>query len=193
MVQVPVQPLTAEEYLRLKSWPYEGRLELEDGYIREVPTEERINTLIELFLIAELLKFLPVQRLSLGQVEVEVPAAKARFRNPDVMVLHPDHVSLLGNGRGTLRLPMPPPLLVVEEVSPGIDNEKRDYQDKRKDYAARGILEYWIVDPAKQSVSRWVGGEYEDEVKTGPERIVSSVLPQLDLSAQDLLQAHRSV
>ena len=43
---------------------------------------------------------------------------------------------------------MPPPLLVVEVVSPGIDNEKR---------------------------------------------IVSSVLPQLDLSAEDLLQAHRSV
>ncbi len=38
MVQVPVQPLTAEEYLRLTDWPYEGRLELEDGYIREVPT-----------------------------------------------------------------------------------------------------------------------------------------------------------
>jgi Uma2 family endonuclease len=109
------------------------------------------------------------------------------------MVLHPDHVSLLGNGRGTLRLPMPPPLLVVEVVSPGIDNEKRDYQDKRKDYAARGILEYWIVDPAKQSVSRWVGGEYEDEVKTGPERVVSSVLPQLELSAEDILQARRSV
>jgi len=54
-----------------------------------VPTEERINTLIELFLIAELLKFLPIQRLSLGQVEVEVPAAKARFRNPEVMALHP--------------------------------------------------------------------------------------------------------
>ena len=88
---------------------------------------------------------------------------------------------------------MPPPLLVEEVVCPGVDHEKRDDQDKRKDYAARGIPEYWIVDPAKQSVSRWVGGEYEDEVKTGPERIVSSVLPQLDLSAQDLLQAHRSV
>lgn len=89
MVQVPVQPLTAEEYLHLTDWPYGGRIELEDGSIREVPTEERINTLIELFLVAELLKFLPIQRLSLGQVEVEVPAAKARFRNPDVMVLHP--------------------------------------------------------------------------------------------------------
>ncbi|MGY4589398.1 Uma2 family endonuclease [Thermostichus sp. MS-CIW-40] len=51
---------------------------------------------------------------------------------------------------------MPLPLLVVEVVSPRVDNEKHDYQDKRKDYAARGIP----VDPAKQSVSavRWVGG-----------------------------------
>ncbi|MFS8794716.1 MULTISPECIES: Uma2 family endonuclease [unclassified Synechococcus] len=88
-------------------------------------------------------------------------------------------------------LHMPLPLLVVEVVSPGVDNEKHDYQDKRKDYAARGIP----VDPAKQSVSavRWVGGEYEGEVKTGSGRIVSSVLPQLDLSAEDILQARRSV
>lgn len=87
MVQVPVQPLTVGEYLRLTDGLYEGRVEPEDGSIREA--EERMNTLIELFLVAELPKFLPIQRLSLGQVEVEVPAAKARFRNPDVMVLHP--------------------------------------------------------------------------------------------------------
>jgi hypothetical protein len=48
-----------------------------------------MNTLIELFLVAELPKFLPIQRLSLGQVEVEVPAAKARLRNPEMMALHP--------------------------------------------------------------------------------------------------------
>lgn len=48
---------------------------------------------------------------------------------------------------------MPLPLLVEEVVCPGVDHEKRDDQDKRKDYAARGIPEYWIVDPAKQSVS----------------------------------------
>jgi ABC-type multidrug transport system ATPase subunit len=87
MVQVPVQPLTVGEYLRLTDGLYEGRVEPEDGSIREA--EERMNTLIELFLIAELLKFLPIQRLSLGQVEVEVPAAKARLRNPEVMALHP--------------------------------------------------------------------------------------------------------
>ncbi|MGY2778489.1 hypothetical protein [Thermostichus sp. OS-CIW-30] len=87
MVQVPLQPLTAEEYLHLTDGLYEGRVEPEDGSIREA--EERMNTLIELFLVAELPKFLPIQRLSLGQVEVEVPAAKARLRNPEVMALHP--------------------------------------------------------------------------------------------------------
>lgn len=87
MVQVPVQPLTVGEYLRLTDGLYEGRIEPEDGSIREA--EERMNTLIELFLVAELPKFLPIQRLSLGQVELEVPAAKARLRNPEVMALHP--------------------------------------------------------------------------------------------------------
>ena len=35
---------------------------------------------------------------------------------------------------------MPPPLLVVEVVSP--NQKKRDYRYKRTEYAARGIAEY---------------------------------------------------
>ncbi|NJN49181.1 MAG: hypothetical protein HC805_04565 [Alkalinema sp. RL_2_19] len=43
---------------------------------------------------------------------------------------------------------MPVPQLVVEVVSPGEPGEKnydRDYVEKRCEYAARGIAEYWIV------------------------------------------------
>ncbi|MFQ3614381.1 MAG: Uma2 family endonuclease [Cyanobacteriota bacterium] len=191
MVQAPVQPLTVEEYLAFPTWTYEGRIEVENGYIRAMPTEDRINTLIELFLIAELLKFLPIQQLSLGQVEVEVPAAKAHVRNPDIMVLDPAHVHLLGDGRGTIRLHMPPPLLVVEVVSPGKENEQRDYQDKRKEYAARGIPEYWIVDPQRQSILllRWAEGQYQEEERTGSQLIVSTILPQLRLTAEQILKA----
>jgi Uma2 family endonuclease len=47
---------------------------------------------------------------------------------------------------------MPPPLLVVEVVSP--NQEKRDYRYKRTEYAARGIAEYWIVDPLAEPLSR---------------------------------------
>lgn len=62
---------------------------------------------------------------------------------------------------------MPPPLLVVEVVSPGQEN--RDYRYKRSEYAARGIAEYWIVDPMQQRVMvlEWVEGLYEEKVYEG--------------------------
>jgi Uma2 family endonuclease len=48
---------------------------------------------------------------------------------------------------------MPPPRLVVEVVSPGKTNIDRDYRYKRSQYQARGIAEYWIVDPITQRVT----------------------------------------
>jgi hypothetical protein len=60
------------------------------------------------------------------------------------------------------------PELVVEVVSPG--SEDRDYREKREEYLAFGVKEYWIVDPAKRAVTvlgrqrgRW------DERRIGPE------------------------
>ncbi|NJK81131.1 MAG: Uma2 family endonuclease [Chloroflexaceae bacterium] len=38
------------------------------------------------------------------------------------------------------------PELVIEVLSPGLRNEQRDRQTKRKLYALRGVQEYWIVD-----------------------------------------------
>src|SRR5205085_1491121 len=38
------------------------------------------------------------------------------------------------------------PELVVEVLSPGLTNERRDREAKLKLYSRRGVLEYWIVD-----------------------------------------------
>lgn len=47
---------------------------------------------------------------------------------------------------------MPPPLLVIEVVSPGELQHERDYIAKRRQYEERGIPEYWLVDPERQLI-----------------------------------------
>ncbi|BAZ01230.1 hypothetical protein NIES37_52290 [Tolypothrix tenuis PCC 7101] len=44
------------------------------------------------------------------------------------------------------------PELVVEVLSAGIENEKRDRELKLKLYSSRGVREYWIVDWRKQQI-----------------------------------------
>lgn len=58
----------------------------------------------------------------------------------------------------------PIPDLIVEVLSPGKENIKRDTETKYEDYAAHGVREYWIVDPKKQTVEQYLLSE------TAPER-----------------------
>lgn len=44
------------------------------------------------------------------------------------------------------------PELIVEVLSPGADNERRDREVKLKLYTLQGVQEYWIVDPRLQQV-----------------------------------------
>jgi Uma2 family endonuclease len=79
-------------------------------------------------------------------------------------------------------------LLVVEVVSP--NQEKRDYRYKRTEYSARGIAEYWIVDPILEQVTvlEWVDGLYEEKVYKGEDTIPSPILGNLTLAVAQLLQ-----
>jgi Uma2 family endonuclease len=53
----------------------------------------------------------------------------------------------------------PLPDLVVEVLSPGKENIRRDTETKFTDYASNGIPEYWIIDPKKRTVTQYLLSE----------------------------------
>ncbi|MBD6614930.1 Uma2 family endonuclease [Komarekiella sp. 'clone 1'] len=91
------------------------------------------------------------QATSLGQV---VPAPGIIFGDndnviPDVVWASNERLALLLDEAGHLTAA---PELVVEVLSSGSENEKRDKELKLKLYSSRGVREYWIVDWRKQQV-----------------------------------------
>lgn len=185
------RPMTLADYLEYDDGT-DIRYELEHGELIEMPSESDLNNIIAIFLLAEFPKFLPFQQLRRG-TEVVVTGYRATARIPDLMVLTTEAVAALANSKRSILLPdMPPPLLVVELVSLGKENEDRDYRFKRSEYAARGIAEYWIIDPATARITllTLTAGLYEEIVLTGTDLIRSSILPNLELTVDQILQNH---
>lgn len=186
---VTSQKMTFEQFLAYNDGT-DTWYELENGELITIPVESEINRRIAMFLVATLLKLgIACDRLSL-KTEIAVSSTRVSVRVPDLVVFSEEGVAALeGASRSLVLLDMPPPLLVVEIVSPGQEN--RDYRYKRSEYAARGSAEYWIIDPMQQKVTvlEWVEGFYEEKVYTGDERITSPLLGNLEFTTAQVLQA----
>ncbi|MBD2311738.1 Uma2 family endonuclease [Desertifilum sp. FACHB-1129] len=187
------QLMTLEDFLSYDDGT-DTRYELEDGELLAMPTESDRNIRIASFLFAYFLQLgIPFYRLRIG-TEIAVSGRRATVRLPDLMVLTEELALMLaGASRSLVTLDMPPPQLVVEVVSPGQPQQERDYRYKRSQYEARGISEYWIVDPIQERITvlSWVAGLYEEGVYQGESAIASSFLQELGgiLTAIQILQA----
>jgi Uma2 family endonuclease len=188
MNQVTKKRMTFEEYLHYDDGT-DTHHELVGGELVEMPPEDRINSKIALFLLGKLLQVLPEDQLCCKDTEIEVTGAKAQTRLPDLMVLSEELAAILGDGRGTITRDMPPPQLIVEVVSPGSANEQRDYRYKRSEYAARGVSEYWVVNPEARRITVFtlVDGFYEAAEYSG-EMLVQSQFDELKLKAEQILK-----
>lgn len=124
--------------------------ELFNGELIEVPPESGINVEIATFLLLQFALLLSHRRVRGHGLELEV-RGEPKNRYPDLTIIREEHVTLLAQ-RNTIRLTMPPPLLVVEVVNPGELQWHRDYVAKRMQYQDVGIPEYWIVSPQAQTV-----------------------------------------
>ncbi|MEQ8756295.1 MAG: Uma2 family endonuclease [Coleofasciculus sp. G1-WW12-02] len=185
------QKMTLEEYLNYNDGT-DTQYELVNGELIVMPPESDLNQRIVMFLLSHFLQQgIPSYRLRIG-AEIVVSGSRATTRLPDLMVLSEELATALeGASRSTIIIDMPPPQLVVEVVSPGRENSDRDYRYKRSEYAARGIAEYWIVDPLQQRVTvlEWVEGLYEERVFQGNQQIISPMLPDFDLTSERVINA----
>ena len=183
------QLFTLEEFLAYDDGS-DQRYELVDGELIEMPPETQGNLQIAKYLLFEWAKYLPLQLIALG-TELEVTGKRSSCRIPDLL-LHTEQslAALPKDRRATITRDMQPPALVVEIVSPGQESRDRDYRYKHTEYAARGITEYWIIDRETQKVTvcLWVNGKYEDTVYTGDTPLKSTVIPEFNLSASQILR-----
>ncbi len=195
MTIATTRPMTLEEYLSYDDGT-ETRYELVDGVLVEMGAENPQNINIAMFLIVMFAQVTLIQHIHRG-TEIVLPNSKAKTRYPDLLVLsEAGAAALSGKSRSLITLDMPAPALVVEVVSPGeegTENYDRDYIEKRREYAVRGIPEYWIIDPDRQVILILTlqGQAYQEQRFVGTEIIISPTFPKLALTAEQILTAGR--
>jgi Uma2 family endonuclease len=149
---------------------------------------------------AELLKRLLKNRrlVKSSSTELQVhPVGDNRVnREPDVIVLRPEHIELMNEiKKNAVLFGMPAPLFVAKVISPGNDrstNYRRDCEWKRPQYEWWGIPEYWIIDRHRQQVVVFMlkSNVYEKHCYRQSKKIESFTFPTLNLPADKLLSGN---
>jgi Uma2 family endonuclease len=85
------------------------------------------------------------------------------------------------------------PEIVVEVVSPS--SRDRDYVEKREEYFAFGVMEYWIFDAERGEllVLRRVGGRWVERTVRPPDEYRTRLLPGFALATGPVFQAAADV
>lgn len=120
-------------------------IEITDGRIEELPMPTSTHQAVLLFLYDLFRAYLKPRGGVVMVAALRMRIRAGTFREPDLLLLR-DRADRRYQDRYWLGAD-----LVAEVVSP--DNPDRDLVEKRADYAAAGIPEYWIVDPRNETVT----------------------------------------
>ena len=201
IAQVQNQPVSLDEFIA--RYGGDNRYELIDGEVFNLePTgqHEEVAALITAKICVQIdqlsLPWFVLQRGLFRPSNVSITA----FR-PDVMVVDRTEVAKESLWQEQSIITMGSSIKFVAEVVSS--NWQNDYARKVEDYAALGIPEYWIADylglggirhigKPKQptlSICTLVDGEYEINLFRGNDAIVSPTFPNLNLTAEQILNA----
>jgi len=159
---------TEAEYLALDT---NQLVELANGCLEVLPMPTPFHQRIVKFLFSLLDAFVTAH--GLGEVffaPMPIHLMPGKYREPDIMYLRPERL------RDLHKQPEGADL-VMEVVSEGTENRRRDLEIKPQEYAAAGIAEYWIVDPQEQRITVMTldGSTYRVHGEFGPGTTATSV------------------
>ena len=174
------------EYLRLTD--HTNRvIELTGGRVQELPMPTDTHQAVLLFLYLRFHGYLEPRGGVVRVAPLRLRVRAGAFREPDVLLLRdrsdPRRQDRYWTGAD----------LVAEVVSP--DDPDRDLVQKRADYAAAGIPEYWIADPRDESITVLTlqGGSYvEHGAFARGEAATSPLLPGFSADAAAVFDAPES-
>ncbi|MDJ0704032.1 MAG: Uma2 family endonuclease [Leptolyngbyaceae cyanobacterium MO_188.B28] len=181
----------------------EALYELTEGELRIVVPESEVNSYITDCLRERLIPFFSRRLVKIQEIYVEVAPLPGMplNRDPDLVVLAPEHLGLMSaSGKMAISATMPPPLLIAEVVSPysgPMDpNFTRDYSDKPQQYAIRRVSEYWIIDPQRSLIELNWDPDQSKRIYTGQatfkgkDRMISQLaeLSSLKVTAANILE-----
>jgi Uma2 family endonuclease len=176
-MQTIERPMSLEEFDAL---PESNRpIQLIDGNLIVAPSPGRLHQRLLLAIASAFYTYLQ-GRPELGEVyqapfDVQFPGVNV-FQ-PDVMFFARAHL-----GRLTDKRALGAPDLVIEILSPS--TARYDTGKKREVYARFGVVELWIVDPPRRSVSTYVLGQDPDRpmrVLKGSDELRTDLLPGFEL------------
>lgn len=157
------------EYLALDT---NRLIEFNRGVLEFLPMTTPLHQAIAQYLFLRLHDFLR------GSDSGEAFLAPLRTRTVADVIREPDVVYAAKGRIIDRRAPLPQADLAMEVVSEGAENRRRDEVDKRAEYAAAGIAEYWIVDYERKQITvlELEEGAYRVHGEFGPGAPAESLL-----------------
>jgi Uma2 family endonuclease len=131
--------MTLDEWADL---PEDEEGELVDGWLVEEEVPDFLHEAIVGWLLEKLVAWTRARGGIAGGSDAKFAVSTSRGRKPDVTVFLPDRMP---PARGLVRVP---PEIAVEIVSTRARDRRRDRIEKSAEYAAFGVRNYWLVDPA---------------------------------------------
>lgn len=167
--------MTPEEFDAIDDWDPEYQYELIHGVVvvNPIPLEGEADPNEELgYLLRSYAEHHPQGRA------LDVTMSERYLYLPDGSRRRPDRVIWIGLGR----MPQPKvdvPSIVIELVSRRPKDRRRDYTEKRREYAEVGVREYWVIDRFRRTMTVYTGDG--EQVVTEKESYTTPLLPGFEL------------